>query len=93
MFSWYPVMDLARAPRRAARKKGSGYENGLEPTTLEVKGKCANYFATEAPCFQQPRVFIHCFLVFGYPVKQSFSLFIYRVSPKKVPSIEIILLL
>jgi hypothetical protein len=27
MFSWYPVMDLARAPRRAARKKGSGYEN------------------------------------------------------------------
>jgi hypothetical protein len=28
MFSWYPVMDLARAPRRAARKKGSGYENG-----------------------------------------------------------------
>jgi hypothetical protein len=27
MFSWYPVLDLARAPRRAARKKGSGYEN------------------------------------------------------------------
>jgi hypothetical protein len=30
MFLWYPVMDLARAPRRAlsnARKKGSGYEN------------------------------------------------------------------
>jgi hypothetical protein len=30
-FLWYPVMDLARAPRRApltARKKGSGYENG-----------------------------------------------------------------
>jgi hypothetical protein len=23
-----PVLDLARAPRRAARKKGSGYENG-----------------------------------------------------------------
>jgi hypothetical protein len=22
-------MDLARAPRRAARKKGSGYENGF----------------------------------------------------------------
>jgi hypothetical protein len=22
-------MDLARAPRRTARKKGSGYENGL----------------------------------------------------------------
>jgi hypothetical protein len=23
-------MDLARAPRRTARKKGSGYENGLD---------------------------------------------------------------
>ena len=31
MFSWYPVMDLARAPRRAARKKGSGYENECKP--------------------------------------------------------------
>ena len=30
MFLWYPVMDLARAPRRTARKKGSGYENGSE---------------------------------------------------------------
>jgi hypothetical protein len=28
MFLWYPVMDLARAPRRTARKKGFGYENG-----------------------------------------------------------------
>ena len=27
-FLWYPVMDLARAPRRTARQKGSGYENG-----------------------------------------------------------------
>ena len=26
-------MDLARAPRRAARKKGSGYENGRLPIT------------------------------------------------------------
>jgi hypothetical protein len=26
MFLWFPV--LARAPRRTARKKGSGYENG-----------------------------------------------------------------
>jgi hypothetical protein len=40
MFLWYPVMDLARAPRRApltARKKGSGYENDkkaeVEPST------------------------------------------------------------
>ena len=24
-------MDLARAPRRAARKKGSGYENAADP--------------------------------------------------------------
>jgi hypothetical protein len=28
MFLWYPVLDLARAPRRTARKKDSGYENG-----------------------------------------------------------------
>ena len=27
MFLWYPVLDLARAPRRTARKKSSGYEN------------------------------------------------------------------
>jgi hypothetical protein len=26
MFLWYPVLDLARAPRRTARKKGSGSE-------------------------------------------------------------------
>ena len=35
MFLWYPVMDLARAPRRArsnARKKGSGYENAQNGT-------------------------------------------------------------
>ena len=34
-------MDLARAPRRApltARKKGSGYENGLE-TRVSVKSE------------------------------------------------------
>jgi hypothetical protein len=27
MFLWFPVLDLVRAPRRTARKKGSGYEN------------------------------------------------------------------
>ena len=31
MFLWFPVLDLARAPRRTARKKGSGYENGVLP--------------------------------------------------------------
>jgi hypothetical protein len=31
MFLWYPVLDLARAPRRTARKKGSVYENDLDP--------------------------------------------------------------
>ena len=30
MFLWFPVLDLARAPRRTARKKGSGYENDCE---------------------------------------------------------------
>jgi hypothetical protein len=29
MFLWYPVLDLAWAPRRTARKKGSGYENEI----------------------------------------------------------------
>jgi hypothetical protein len=38
MFLWFPVLDLARAPRRTARKKGSGYENDLKrETKLEVK--------------------------------------------------------
>jgi hypothetical protein len=35
MFLWYPVMDLARAPRRAARKKGSGYENAHASENIE----------------------------------------------------------
>ena len=44
MFLWYPVMDLARAPRRTARKKGSGYENGrvhciLVPRALLTRGQ------------------------------------------------------
>jgi hypothetical protein len=34
MFLWFPVLDLARAPRRTARKKGSGYENGARPSWL-----------------------------------------------------------
>ena len=29
-------MDLTRAPRRTARKKGSGYENGLEACIFEI---------------------------------------------------------
>jgi hypothetical protein len=45
MFSWYPVMDLASAPRRTARKKGSGYENAddfekLVPRLLAVTECC-----------------------------------------------------
>jgi hypothetical protein len=39
MFLWYPVMDLARAPRRTARKKGSGYENGVRLVNLYFKGR------------------------------------------------------
>jgi hypothetical protein len=44
MFLWYPVMELARAPRRTARKKGSGYENGITAAGLEFgknKGKAS----------------------------------------------------
>ena len=36
MFLWYPVLDLARAPRRTARKKGSGYENGADPAAFPL---------------------------------------------------------
>jgi hypothetical protein len=34
MFLWYPVLDLARAPRRTARKKGSGYENEVDSSSI-----------------------------------------------------------
>jgi hypothetical protein len=34
MFLWFPVLDLARAPRRTARKKGSGYENAASPVRI-----------------------------------------------------------
>ena len=40
MFLWFPVLDLARAPRRTARKKGSGYENA-------VNTKLASLWATK----------------------------------------------
>ena len=36
MFLWYPVLDLARAPRRTARKKGSGYENVRSPQKYQM---------------------------------------------------------
>jgi hypothetical protein len=42
MFLWYPVLDLARAPRRTARKKGSGYENGLVPNSHNKKNFLKN---------------------------------------------------
>jgi hypothetical protein len=41
MFLWFPVLDLARAPRRTARKKGSGYENGFKHSTANLR-ICAN---------------------------------------------------
>jgi hypothetical protein len=36
MFLWFPVLDLARAPRRTARKKGSGYENVIHPDNKDL---------------------------------------------------------
>ena len=39
MFLWFPVLDLARAPRRTARKKGSGYENGYARSLASDLGK------------------------------------------------------
>jgi hypothetical protein len=45
MFLWYLVMDLARAPRRTARKKGSGYENAvsLQKSTVKEAGTSISY--------------------------------------------------
>jgi hypothetical protein len=37
MFLWFPVLDLARAPRRTARKKGSGYENAIHPYMEKIE--------------------------------------------------------
>jgi hypothetical protein len=44
-FLWYPVMDLARAPRRTVRKKGSRYENvrRLEPR-IEKTGSLETFY-------------------------------------------------
>jgi hypothetical protein len=41
-------MDLARAPRRAARKKGSGYENGSSYTADDqITGACEGVLESE----------------------------------------------
>ena len=50
MFLWYPVMDLARAPRRTARKKGSGYENGLVLTLKPWERGCLLVYGAHGPC-------------------------------------------
>ena len=42
MFLWYPVLDLARAPRRTARKKGSGYENENEKSEAKMAELTSN---------------------------------------------------
>ena len=46
MFLWFPVLDLARAPRRTARKKGSGYENA---GNFNTKGKVFSSTALPTP--------------------------------------------
>ena len=58
MFLWYPVLDLARAPRRTARKKGSGYENAADQpkgalfmgTKLTMPGKPCNCCSCKPLC-------------------------------------------
>jgi hypothetical protein len=37
MFLWFPVLEVARAPRRTARKKGSGYENVDDVEDIETQ--------------------------------------------------------
>jgi hypothetical protein len=64
MFLWYPVLDLARAPRRTARKKGSGYENGRlhDRATIDyIECKISNYILVN-------RLF-HTFKTFLLPVE------------------------
>ena len=36
-------MDLARAPRRTARKKGSGYENGKKCARMSADFRCGRH--------------------------------------------------
>ena len=43
MLLWYPIMDLARAPRRSARKKGSGYENDIAHHSTKTIENCYYY--------------------------------------------------
>jgi hypothetical protein len=58
-------MDLARAPRRAARKTGSGYENGElykksnDNSGVFLKPKMAEIEARLAIC---PNAKIHCII-------------------------------
>ena len=70
MFLWYPVIDLARAPRRAtltARKKGSGYENGSSITQPRSQGLKGTYPGNEVALYFDFRLYFPPFL-FG-PVK------------------------
>ena len=47
MFLWFPVLDLARAPRRTARKKGSGYENEGRPYIYKLELKTDHIYDDE----------------------------------------------
>jgi hypothetical protein len=47
MFLWFPVLDLARAPRRTARKKGSGYENAMHSEIFVLHTKSQNIYEYE----------------------------------------------
>ena len=79
MFLWFPVLDLARAPRRTARKKGSGYENEQIPFQvfrqsrtqsqrwLWVRDWCSVRLLFEGFCNLVPRLF---------PLRASLFLFV-----------------
>ena len=68
MFLWFPVLDLARAPRRAARKKGSGYENGsrLEQELEIVAGLSKSFGLIEIQLPEKYKENIRSFLATTY---------------------------
>jgi hypothetical protein len=72
MFLWFPVLDLARAPRRTARKKGSGYEN-VVPGYLPSRENMQNGFI------------LHFHVFVKYTEKNSYYIIlIWKIQEKKL---------
>ena len=55
MFLWFPVLDLARAPRRTARKQGSGYENEGGSTLIHSRTQSPSYARCDEGLWPNPK--------------------------------------